>query len=114
MSFLRNIQPGNRANFCRRWDTVALVMQPDITFCLSITVTISALKVGGCGNAQPQSKTKDAISVFLEQHVTMIWQPKSLPQADSQLTLRDEPGYDARYQRIAYQESPEYSFGKEQ
>src|SRR6218665_36751 len=72
MSFLHSIQLGNRADFCRRWDTVALVLQPDTTFCLSITVTMSALMVGGCGSAQPQSKTRDVISVFLERHVTMM------------------------------------------
>src|SRR6218665_1475207 len=108
-----NIQLGNRAYFYHSWDIFALVIHPDITFCLSITVTISALTVGGCGKTQPQSK-RNAISVFWNNMLRMIWQPKSLSKADSKLTLRDEPGHDARYQEITYRESLEYSLGKEQ
>src|SRR6218665_3429210 len=65
MSFLHIIQLGNRADFCRRWDTVALVLQPDTTFCLSITVTMIALMVGGCGSAQPQTKTKKKKYIYI-------------------------------------------------
>src|SRR6218665_2462486 len=86
MSFLRSIQLGNRANFCRRWGTVALVLQPGITFCGNIIVIIAMLGAGGYGNVQKQSKTKDVISAFPEQHVTII--ATVLPNTLESLTKR--------------------------
>jgi len=72
MLILRRIQLGIRANFSRRWDTVVLMLQPGITFYLRITVILATLGVGGGGSAQSQLKTRDVISVFPEQHVTII------------------------------------------
>src|SRR6218665_3978316 len=72
MLILRSIQLGIRANFSRRWDTVVLTVQPVITFYLRITVIIATPGVGGGGSAQSQSKTRDVISAFPEQHVTIM------------------------------------------